>query len=187
MPPSLRHSVDSGRLRSIDFCHRLIGLVQRRSSVSSSTGERRRRVHEMTTRQARPFRRHRTTRLREYCSVCACEPERPEQRAHVLKRSRLTRMDLTRRPDWRHSTTRSSAQTGRTGGNGSRATAGLCAAWYGVPQVHSHSPESWVSYCAASIATSLRAPAAYSSFPERFTLNSRISSHSRCWISPTMT
>ena len=25
MPPSLRHSVDSGRLRSIDFCHRLLG------------------------------------------------------------------------------------------------------------------------------------------------------------------
>ena len=25
MPPSLRHSVDSGRLRSIDFCHRLSG------------------------------------------------------------------------------------------------------------------------------------------------------------------
>ena len=25
MPPSLRHSVDSGRLRSIDFCHRLQG------------------------------------------------------------------------------------------------------------------------------------------------------------------
>ena len=24
MPPSLRHSVDSGRLRSIDFCHRLL-------------------------------------------------------------------------------------------------------------------------------------------------------------------
>ena len=28
MPPSLRHSVDSGRLRSIDFCHRLLGRFE---------------------------------------------------------------------------------------------------------------------------------------------------------------
>ena len=28
MPPSLRHSVDSGRLRSIDFCHRLLGTSE---------------------------------------------------------------------------------------------------------------------------------------------------------------